>query len=74
MADDSRLNLSCDDFSWSDIEQLVQPYLSDELYTALVMQGQSSEYRSSAAASQAFDNNLPASVKRILRALIDKDC
>lgn len=74
-AEESRpLSMSCQDYSWSDVEMLVQPYLDDSLYTALVMQGQSSNYKISEAASQAMDEALPDVVKRILRALIKADC
>ncbi len=68
------LNMVCNDYSWSDVEILVMPYLDDVLYTALVMQGQSSNYEVSAAASQAMDDSLPDVIKRILQALIVADC
>lgn len=73
--DDKRsLNLTCQDYSWSDVEALVEPYLDEVLYTALVMQGQSDNYKTSLAASQALDKSLPEAVQRILQALIDADC
>lgn len=63
-ADDKQsLSMSCEDYRWSDVETLVQPYLDDELYVALVMQGQSSNYSISAAASQAMDESLPDVIK-----------
>lgn len=68
------LNIVCSAYSWSDVETLVMPYLDDMLYTALVMQGQSSNYEVSAAASQAMDDSLPDVIKRILQALIDANC
>jgi len=68
------LNMICQDYSWSDVEELVQPYLDDTLFTALVMQGQSSNYKTSAAAMQAMDKSLPVVVKRILKSLIKADC
>ena len=68
------LNLTCKDISWDDVQLLVQPYLDDELITALVMQGQSSNYHVSAAASQAIDKNMPEVVQRILSAIIKADC
>lgn len=68
------LVMSCQDYSWSDVEVLVRPYLDDTLYTALVMQGQSANYKTSAAASQAMDESLPEVIKRILRALVIADC
>ena len=74
-ADKSKpLNMTCQDYSWSDVEVLVQPHLGDTLYTALVMQGQSANYNTSSAAQQAMDDSLPDVVKRILAALIKADC
>ena len=71
---DRPLNLTCQDYSWSDVEVLVQPYLDETLFTALVMQGQSSNYKTSSAAIQAMDKSLPDVVKRILQSLIKADC
>jgi len=68
------LALICEEFSWADVEDMVRPYLSDELQTALTMQGQSSEYRVSAAASQALEDSMPEAIKKVLNALIDADC
>lgn len=68
------LNMTCQDFGWSDIETLAAPYLDDVLFTALVMQGQSSNYNVSSAASQAMDDSMPDVVKRILQSIIDADC
>ena len=65
---------SCQNYRWSDVEQLVQPYLDDTLYTALVMQGQSSNYNVSAAATQAMDKSLPKEIKDILKAIIKANC
>jgi len=68
------LNISCDDFSWDDVQTLVQPYLDDVLYNALIMQGQSSNYDTSEAAKQAMDDKLPDAMKRILQSIIDANC
>ncbi len=68
------LPLTCEDYSWSDVEILVQPYLDDVLHTALVMQGQSSGYITSEAARQAMGESLPDGLKRLLQALIDAEC
>ena len=68
------LFMTCQDYSWSDVETLVQPYLDDALYTSLVMQGQSANYKTSEAASQAMDDSLPDVVNRILQALIEANC
>ena len=67
-------NTICEQYGWSEVEYLVQPYLSDVLYTALVMQGQSADYRASAAAEQALDKHMPESVKEILRSIIAANC
>jgi len=69
---DRNLDISCKDFSWSDVEQLVQPYLDETLYAALVMQGESSEYRTSTAAKQAMDKSLPKVIKRIRVTIGDR--
>jgi len=68
------LNLTCQDFSWSDVEILVEPYLDGTLNTALVMQGQSSGYKTSAAASMAMDSSLPDVIQRILSFLVKANC
>ena len=64
----------CEDVSWNDVLLLVEPYLSDTLYTALVMQGSSSEYHASAAAKQAMDKSLPEDVRRTLTLIIEAGC
>lgn len=69
-----QLDLSCKDYSWGDVEILVQPYLDDALYTSLVMQGQSAGYKTSEAARQALDDSLPDVIRRTLNALIKADC
>ena len=71
---DQRLNMTCQDFGWSDVETLAAPYLDDMLFTALVMQGQSSNYNVSSAASQAMDDSMPDVIKRILQSIIDANC
>lgn len=68
------LNMTCQDYGWADVETLVQPYLDDALFTSLVMQGQSSNYETSAAAIHAMDKSLPDVVKRILQSLIKAGC
>jgi len=67
-------NKICEKYGWSEVEYLVQPYLSDVLYAALVMQGQSADYRASAAAEQALEKQMPENVKKILRAIIAANC
>ena len=68
------LNLTCKDFSWSDVEILVEPYLDDTLNTALVMQGQSSGYKTSAAASMAMASSMPDAIQGILNFLDKANC
>lgn len=68
------LNLTCKDFSWSDVEVLVEPYLDDTLNTALVMQGQSSGYKTSVAASMAMASSMPDVIQRILNFLVKANC
>jgi len=66
--------ISCQDYRWSDVEALVEPHMDDMLFTALVMQGQSADYRTSVAAEQAMDKSLPEEVRKILQALIEANC
>lgn len=64
----------CDVYAWHDVVELVQPYLNETLYVALIMQGQSAEYHASVAASQAMDKSLPKEVQNILNLLIAAKC
>ena len=66
--------MTCQGYSWNDVEGLVQPYLDEVFYTALVMQGQNSNYKVSMAAIQAIDESLPDVIKRILQSIIEADC
>ena len=68
------LGLTCQDIDWSDVEALVEPYLDESHYTALVMQGQSAEYKTSEAASMAMDDALPEVIQKVLRSLVKADC
>lgn len=67
---------SCKEYTWSDIQTLVEPHISGELYTSLVMQGQSSGYKVSAAADHAIElsENYPDSVLLLLRKIQKADC
>jgi len=67
-------NKVCEKYGWSEVEDLARPFLSDVLYTALVMQGQSADYRASSAAEQALEPHMPEHVKEILRAIIEANC
>lgn len=66
----------CMQYDWDKVQQLVQPYLSDVLYTSLVMQGQSSEYRPSAAVTHVLGMQvpLPEEVHNLLLTLKKSDC
>jgi hypothetical protein len=63
----------CEEYEWHDVVTLVQPYLNETLYAALIMQGQSSEYHPSAA-SHVMDKSLPKDVQNILNLLIAAKC
>jgi outer membrane biogenesis lipoprotein LolB len=69
-------HFSCKEYTWSDIQTLVEPYISGELYTSLVMQGQSSDYKVSAAADHAIalSESYPDSVLILLRKIQKADC
>jgi len=70
------LGLTSSDYNWSDVESLVEPYLDGALFTALVMQGQSSEYRTATAAAMVlqYDILLPEVIETTLNALVKADC
>lgn len=78
MSTDSYANplstFNCKDHDWDSVQTLVQPYLDETLYTALVMQGQSANYNTSAAASQAMDKSLPDYINKTLKAIVDANC
>lgn len=67
---------SCKDYDWTVVEEMVSPYLDDFEMTALIMQGQSSEYNTAAAADHAlaFQESYPDSVVGILKHIQDEDC
>lgn len=71
----SRNTVNCEDYDWSSIERMVEPYVADDLYTSLVMQAQSSNYNVSAAADHALalSETYPDSVVVLLKK-IQKDC
>ena len=58
----------CSDYDWNSVEQLVFPYLDEDMQTAMTMQAQSSEYHVSAAADFAltFEEDYPDSVVLLL--------
>lgn len=73
--DELNSNNICEEYEWHDVVKLVEPYLDEMLYAALIMQGQSSEYHpSAAAASQAMDKSLPKEIQKILNLLIEAEC
>ena len=72
--DNRDLGLSCKDVAWGDVVELVQPYLDEALYVSLVMQGQSAEYHTSAAAREVINHPLPKTIQVLLQALIKAEC
>lgn len=66
--------MECKDIAWSDIQTLVEPYLSDDLNAALVMQGQSANYKVSLAAEQVISEPVPDIIKTLLKSIIAADC
>ncbi len=66
--------VECKDIAWSDIQTLVEPYLSDDLNAALVMQGQSANYKVSLAAEQVIGEPVPDIIKTLLESIIAADC
>lgn len=70
----TRLNLTCAQYRWRDIEALAAPYLEEDLQLALTMQALSANYRTAAAATQVLNAPLPQSLKALMQALIDADC
>lgn len=71
---ETKVELSCNDFSWQDVVVLVEPYLDESLHTAIVMQGINSNYDIALAASMAFEENQPQVIKTILTYLINAKC
>ncbi|AEF02640.1 hypothetical protein C7Y69_13090 [Alteromonas sp. KS69] len=69
-----KIVVKCKDIAWSDIQTLVQPYLSDDINAALVMQGQNANYKVSLAAEQIIGEPLPDVIITILESIIAADC
>ena len=63
-------HMICQQYDWNAVLRLVEPYLDDNLYTTLVMQGISSEYRTSEAAIQARGDVANKNVVEILIKLL----
>lgn len=61
----------CSSHDWQSVQDLVFPYLDDEMQTAMVMQAQSSEYHISAAADFAltFEESYPDSLVTLLKKI-----
>ena len=59
----------CSNHDWQSVQDLVLPYLGDEMQTAMVMQAQSSEYQPAGAADFAlmFEESYPDSVTLLLQ-------
>ena len=66
--------VECKAIAWSDVQTLVQPYLSDDINAALVMQGQNANYKVSLAAEQIIGEPLPDVIITILESIIAADC
>jgi len=59
----------CSEYEWQSVQDMVFPYLEDEMQTAMVMQAQSSEYQPAAAVDFAltFEEAYPDSVTLLLQ-------
>ena len=69
--------INCHDYDWGKVEQMVQPHLDEFMFTSFVMQGQSSNYKTSEAAYHALSMDggaLPDEIKTTLNYLIRADC
>lgn len=64
----------CKNYDWAKVEELVEPYLDETSFTALVMQGLSSEYNTSIAAHQALEPQLPEDIYKILSRIVELNC
>lgn len=64
----------CKKYDWGKVEGLVEPYLDDSSFTSLVMQGISSEYNTSEAASQAMLSKLPKEIYNVLSRIVKLNC
>lgn len=64
-------SIQCSNHDWQSVQNLVFPYLDDEMQTAMVMQAQSSGYQVSAAADFAltFEESYPDSVVGMLQKI-----
>ncbi|MDH5360386.1 MAG: hypothetical protein OEX03_07470 [Gammaproteobacteria bacterium] len=76
---DTSLKLTCTDFDWGDVADMATPFMPEDLATALVMQGESSNYDVSSAARQAIPGpndgyTLPSGIQKILQDIIDTEC
>ena len=63
-----KIVVKCKDIAWSDIQTLVQPYLSDDINAALVMQGQNANYKVSSVLMQMQRTSLLVPYKVSLAA------
>ncbi len=71
-----KAEITCSDYGIAEIEKLIQPHLSDTLYTAFVMQEQNSGYNMSTIAAQALemDTTYPDSVTSLLKKIAGSIC
>ena len=61
----------CLDYDWHSIHDMVFPYLEDDIQVAMIMQGQSSNYKISMAAdfALAFEDSYPDSLAVLLKKI-----
>lgn len=64
-------SFQCSHHDWQSVQDLVFPYLDDEMQTAMVMQAQSSEYHINVAADFAltFEESYPDSLVVLLKRI-----
>lgn len=64
-------SFQCSDHDWQSVQELVSPYLNDEMQSSMVMQAQSSEYHINAAADFAltFEESYPDSLVMLLKKI-----
>lgn len=74
LASSNSENDFCKKYDWGKVEELVEPYLDETDFTSLVMQGLSSEYDTSVAASQAMNHQLPQEIHNTLSRIVKLNC
>jgi len=64
----------CQKYDWDKIVYLVEPYMDENMHTALIMQGQSSDYNTAQAAYQALGSVDNKEIEAILEQVIKANC